>query len=229
MRSIMLWFLSGSAGMWLMELLRLTGPKRCVCVLTLLNVAKLGKAYLYRYTVEEMRMTITTTPATTPTTMATVWSSGSSVGGSTTEKEIRAPSVKANHTVNRQFFPNPCLSAWFLLCSLMNVAFWSGVRPRSCMLYRALLSCLLAPLWVLITAQKWRASSVFSIMSPIFENGVCNADSEIQNSFITYPFSLAACSCVQFWTFTVEVERGAVASFRANSIILTRIWHTWPT
>lgn len=49
-------------------------------------------------------MTITTTPATTPMTMATVWSSGSPVGGSSAEEEIKALSVKANHTGNRGFF-----------------------------------------------------------------------------------------------------------------------------
>lgn len=106
-----------------MGVLRFTGAKRCERVLTLLKVAR-EKPYLYRYTAEEMRMTITTTPATTPTTMAIVWSSESSAGGSSAEEEMSALSVKANHTVNRSFFSTlACLLG--LYCVLMNVV--SGV------------------------------------------------------------------------------------------------------
>lgn len=55
-----------------------------------------------------------------------------------------------------------------------------------------------------------------------------NADRKIWNIFITYSFSLTVLSCVEFRTFT-EVGGGAVGSFKANAIIVTRIWHTWTT
>lgn len=61
------------------------------------------KPYPNRYTVEEMRMTITATPATTPMTMAIVWCLGSSVAGSSAGEEIRALSVKGDHAVKRIF------------------------------------------------------------------------------------------------------------------------------
>lgn len=101
------------------------------------------KPYLHRYTVEEMRMTITATPATTPMTMAIVWSE-SSMSGSSTEEQTRALSLKANHAVNRNVFspPLPVCLVYTVFC----VAFWSDVRSKSCMLYQALLSCFLVSL-----------------------------------------------------------------------------------
>lgn len=88
-------------------------------------------------------MTITATPATTPTTMAIVWFE-SSVSESSAEKPTRALSLKANHAVNRNIFSPPSLVCLILV---LSVAFWSGVRPRSCVLHQALLSCFLVPLY----------------------------------------------------------------------------------
>lgn len=78
-------------------------------------------------------------------------------------------------------------------------------------------------------AQTLKVSSVFSITAHVFDSGVYNAESEIQNNFITSSFNLTGLSCVQLRTFTVEAARSTIGYFRANSIILTRSWHAWST
>lgn len=102
-------------------------------------------------------MTITTTPATTAMTMAIVLPE-SSVSESSAEKQTRALSLKANCAVNRNIFFSTlaCLFDF----TVFSVTSWRGVRPKSCVLHQALLSCFLVPLhWTSDLLSAWITTS----------------------------------------------------------------------
>lgn len=133
MRSWMLWFLSGPAGMWLMGVLRFTGAQRGVCVLILLKVAKLGKALPVQVDCRGDQNDNNNDSCNNSNDDGS-YMAVRILCGSVNWRRNKSPVSESWLYWEQKAFFNPCLSAWFILCCLTNVTFWSDVTPRSCML-----------------------------------------------------------------------------------------------